>query len=72
MAASLHPDIPLHLTRFFPMYHMYGDSNGKAKRSLEGEESGIRMAAICLCWKYVTGNKHENMHILLWNKGVLL
>ena len=23
--ASLHPDIPLHLTRFFPMYHMYGE-----------------------------------------------
>lgn len=23
--ASLHPDIPLHLTRFFPMYHMRGE-----------------------------------------------
>lgn len=33
--ASLHPDIPLHLTRFFPMYHMQGEQATNKELILE-------------------------------------
>lgn len=45
--ASLHPDIPLHLTRFFPMYHMQGEQATKKELILEA------VAAASKCLRYV-------------------
>lgn len=50
--ASLHPDIPLHLTRFFPMYHMQGEQATKKELILEA------VAAASKWLRYEIGRAH--------------